>query len=356
MRACVLEPGMTTQPRARVVSDRAMPVPGPGEALIQPVMAAVSDIDLELASGRTTVPGFAGVLGNQGVGVVAEVNIPPGAPASVEAKRGLKGKRVVAAGFVVCGACPLCRGGLSAHCRSRVYVGAGRDGWLAEAVVLPLASVYAVPERVETESAALVHEVASAAHAAQVLRVEGKPYITVLGDGALGLLTAQVMSKMNASVRVLGRHAERLALCDRWGIKHRHVDEVGRRGDQDVVVECTGTGEGLGLALRLVRPRGKVILKGTRTRLPIALDGAGAAGGGGGAAGAVPGLDLSPVVVNEIEVLGCREGSVEAALSMLGRGEVTTAGLMTKRYKLEQAAAALAAAEAGELRVAVERG
>jgi len=344
---------------ARVVSDRAMPVPGPGEALIQPVVAAVSDIDLELVTGRTVVPGFAGVLGNQGVGVVVEVNIPAGASAALEAKRGLKGKRVVAAGFVVCGTCPLCRGGLSAHCRSRVYVGAGRDGWLAEAVVLPLASVHAVPERVETEAAALVHEVASAAHAAQVLRVEGKPYITVLGDGALGLLTAQVMSKMNASVRVLGRHAERLALCDRWGIKHRHADEVGRRGDQDVVVECTGTGEGLGLALRLVRPRGKVILKGTRTGLPIAVDGAGAAvggGGGGSGAGATGGVDLSPVVVNEIEVLGCREGSVEAALSMLGRGEVTTAGLITRRYKFESTAAALAAAEAGELRVAVERG
>jgi hypothetical protein len=60
----------------------------------------------------------------------------------------------------------------------------------------------------------------------------------VLGDGPLGLVMVQVMSRLNASVRLIGRHADKLAICEKWGVKHRLADEVGRRDDQDVVVDA----------------------------------------------------------------------------------------------------------------------
>ena len=49
----------------------------------------------------------------------------------------------------------------------------------------------------------------------------------LLGDGRLGLLCAQVMSQLNATVRLVGKHPEKLALCEKWGVKHRLLEDVG---------------------------------------------------------------------------------------------------------------------------------
>lgn len=328
---------------AKLVADRPAPAPAPGEALIKPTRLAISSIDLDLlrkpAGGPP--PTFTGVMGHEFVGTVVDINLPKDAPAALETRRRLKGKRVVAPMNLVCGKCELCRGGLSSHCRSRAVLGAlGRDGCFAEAFTLPLSSLHAVPDSVDDDAAVFASLVAAAAHAAQMLRIEGKPYITVLGDGPLGLITAQVMTRLNASVRLLGKHPEKFSLCERWGVKHRLVSEVGKRADQDVVVDCTGDPSGLALAMQLVRPRGKIILKTTSTRLPI-VPGAPIPGGDAWSA-----INLAPLVVNEIELLGCRCGSIDHALGLLSRSEVNTASLITRRFKFDQLPSALAAAPA----------
>src|SRR5690606_629572 len=156
---------------------------------------------------------------------------------------------------------------------------------------------------------------AAALHAARQLHLEGRPYITVLGDGRLGLLCAQAMAQLNASVRVVGRHPEKMNLCEKWGIRHRHVDDVGRRQDQDVVVDCTGSPTGLDLALQLVKPRGRILLKTTvapTSRL----------------------VDLSPIVINEIEVIGSRCGSIPDAIEALAAKRIDVVSLISRRYRL----------------------
>src|SRR5690606_6250511 len=80
------------------------------------------------------------------------------------------------------------------------------------------------------------------------------------------LLTAQALARLNKSVRLLGSRPERVALCERWGVKHRLIEEAGRRQDQEVVIDCTGASGGasgggaLRLAMQLVRPRGVILL------------------------------------------------------------------------------------------------
>ncbi len=343
----------------KFLSDRPQPAPLAGEALIRPTRLAISSTDIALARGLAPAhaPPFTGVMGHEFVGVVAEINLPKDAPPALEVRRKLKGKRVVAPMNLVCGKCELCRGGLSSHCRARSVMGAlGRDGCFAEAFTLPLTSLHAVPDAIDDDSAVFASLIAAAAHAAQMLRIEGKPYITVLGDGPLGLLTAQVMTRLNASVRLLGKHPEKFALCEHWGVKHRHIDEVGRRADQDVVVDCTGSPSGLPLALQLVRPRGKIILKTTTTRLPIApptpTPGAPAPQLPGGDAWSA--INLAPLVVNEIELLGCRCGSIDQALGLLARKDLSIASLITKRFKFDQAAQALQAATQGAIKIVLD--
>jgi threonine dehydrogenase-like Zn-dependent dehydrogenase len=300
-----------------------------GEALLRTLKAAVSATDLELCRGLF---GFRGTLGHCFVGRVELVE--------GDGRSGLVGRRVVGAADAVCGRCDMCLTGLSNHCRNRTVLGMrGRDGCLADWVALPVASLVPVPEGVDDDRAVFAEPLAAAIQAARQLTIEGKPYITVLGDGPLGLLMAQVMARLNASVRLVGRHAQKLALCERWGIKHRQVDDVGRRADQDVVVDCTGSPGGMALAMSLVRPRGTIVLKTLcAPRQPDA---------------APP--DLTGLVMKEITVIGSRSGPVAEAVATIARGDVDVVSLISRRMSLNDGPALLAAAaQPGVVEVIVE--
>ena len=66
-----------------------------------------------------------------------------------------------------------------------------------------------------------------------------------------------------APVRVIGKHPEKLALCEKWSIRSRPLADIVPRHDQDVVVDCAGSPEGLELAMQMLRPRGTLVLKST---------------------------------------------------------------------------------------------
>ncbi|MDY7107652.1 MAG: alcohol dehydrogenase catalytic domain-containing protein [Planctomycetota bacterium] len=323
MRALIFD-GTNT----RLEVNRPEPAPAPGEAVIRTTRAAVGGIDLEISQG---LGGFSGTLGREFVGVVEAIE--------GEDSIGLTGKRVVGSINVFCGACDMCQAGLSRHCRNRTLLGMdGRDGCLADRFTLPTQNLLAVPDSVDDDHAVFAQSLGAAMQAVRQLTIEGKPYITVLGDGPLGLLMVQVMAKLNASVRLVGRYSEKLMICEKWGIRHRHVDDVGRRADQDIVVDCTGSPTGLELAMRLVRPRGKVLLKSLlapTSRMAAASD-------------------LTPLVLNEIELIGSSTGPVEEAVSALARGEVDVLSLISRRMSLDDGAELLhAAARPGMLKVLV---
>ncbi len=84
---------------------------------------------------------------------------------------------------------------------------AGRDGCFADRFCLPIVNLVAVPEVWTTITRCLPSRWRQRCTQHQ-LHFEGKPYITVLGDGRLGLLCVQVMSQANASVRLIGKHEE----------------------------------------------------------------------------------------------------------------------------------------------------
>ena len=76
----------------------------------------------------------------------------------------------------------------------------------------------------------------------------------------------------------------------------------------DLVVECTGSPEGLPLALGLLRPRGTLVLKSTVCDKGL--------------------LDFSPVVINEITLVGSRCGPFPKALEALVAKKVQVTSLI----------------------------
>lgn len=311
---------------ATVEKNRKDAQPGEQEALVRPLLMGVCATDMEICRGYM---GFTGVLGHEFVGVVEAVG--------KKTPKDWVGKRVVGTINCVCGKCDMCRGGLPEHCRSRSVLGiSGRDGCFADAFTLPVRNLLEVPKHIDDDHAVFTEPLAAAYQIVRQLTIEGRPFITVLGDGRLGLLCAQVMSQLNATVRCVGKHPDKLALCEKWGVKHRLLDDVGMRADQDIVVDCTGSAQGLPVAMGMVRPRGKIVLKTTV------------------APGEKP-VDLSPLVINEIQVIGSRCGPFPEALAALGDQKIDVLSLISRRMKLTDGAEALrVAAKPGVIKVLLE--
>lgn len=300
--------------KPRLETHRPDPLPKVGEAMIRPLRMGVCSTDLELCKGYM---GFRGVLGHEFVGIVERV--------AGKEHRSWIGKRVVGSINCVCGKCDMCQRGLREHCRERTVLGIqGRDGCFAGFFTLPVQNLLEVPANVDDDHAVFVEPLAAAFQVLRQVTIEGRPFITVLGDGRLGLLCSQVLAQANATVRCVGKHVEKLSLCEKWGVKHRLLGEVGLRNDQDIVVDCTGSPSGLDVAMKMVRPRGKIVLKTTTAVTTNA-----------------PALDLSPLVINEIQLIGSRCGPFNEALQSLATGKVDVLSLISRRAKLDAGVEAL---------------
>jgi threonine dehydrogenase-like Zn-dependent dehydrogenase len=87
-----------------------------------------------------------------------------------------------------------------------------------------------------------------------------------------------------------------------------------------LVVEATGSPAGLDEALRLVQPRGTVVMKSTFQETAH--------------------LDTAQFVVNEITLLGSRCGNFAVALDLLQSGHIDVLPLISKTFRLEAGLAA----------------
>ncbi len=303
--------------RLTLARDLPDPVAAPGDALVRVRLAGICRTDLEITRGYL---GFRGTPGHEWVGEVAAAPDP-----------GLVGARVVGEINLGCGLCAACRGGLARHCPTRRVLGiVGADGAFAELIALPLANLHRVPDTVEDRDAVFTEPLAAAFEILDQLGDIDGARTVVLGDGKLGLLVAQVLGGAGAEVVLAGRHAEKLARARALGIRTGEP-----RAGADVVVDATGSADGLGRALALVRPRGTVVMKTT--------------------VAAEHRLGLEALVINEVTILGSRCGRFPPALAALAERRVAVAPLVDAVYPLDDALAAITrAAQPGTLKVLVD--
>jgi threonine dehydrogenase-like Zn-dependent dehydrogenase len=303
------------------VADRAEPRPEPGMAIVRVSLAGVCNTDLEIARGYM---GFRGILGHELVGVVEAGPVE------------WAGKRVVSEINFACGRCAACRQGLGRHCPSRRVMGIlEADGAFGERVAVPVANLHAVPDGVSDEDAVFAEPLAAAFEILEQRTVEPGQHALVLGDGKLGLLVAQVLQRAGARVHAIGRHRDKLDLLARRGIQTSLQTDYRPNKEVDISVEATGSLAGFDAAVAATRPRGTVVLKST-------------------VAGRHD-LDLAPLVIDEITVMGSRCGPFAPALAALAAREIDVAGLVSDRIPLGRGDEALRrAAEPGVLKVLME--
>ncbi len=303
MRAIVLQDQVEFQ------SSRPEPSPADGEVLVRVLCAGVCETDLQLIKGYM---GFRGVLGHEFVGVAES---GPWA-----------GRRVVGEINCACQRCETCAAGLQTHCPNRTVLGIlNHDGAFADHIAVPQANLHAVPDALSNEVAVFTEPVAAAYQIPAQIPIARADRIVVLGDGRLGNLCAQVLAGFSNHVLVVGKHPEKLALLQARGIATALVGDVQEPRIADIVVECTGSDTGLPLALKLVRPRGTIVLKttvaGTQT------------------------LAWAPFVIDEVTLVGSRCGPFDQALAGLEQGRVDVLPLITDRFDLSHGLAALQRAQ-----------
>lgn len=298
----------------------------PGEALIRVSQVGICNTDLEITRGYMD---FAGVLGHEFVGVVEEVSREPGA----STPKSLVGKRVVGEINAACrlASCWFCQREMYTQCPERTTLGIlGRDGAFAEYVTLPVENLHIVPENVSDDEAVFVEPLAANFEIMEQVHLKPTDRVLVLGDGKMGQLAARVLALSGCEVTLVGKHPEKLLLVEGLGIATCLVDKVdelvqhGRRR-VDVLVECTGSEQGLELALRLVRPRGTLVLKST--------------------VAAKTSLHLAPIVIDEIRVQGSRCGPFAPALRALSQRRVDVRPCISARYTLDEGISAFQNAE-----------
>jgi alcohol dehydrogenase len=304
----------------RVTVDHPEPQRPAGEALLRVRMAGVCDTDLQLARGYMS---YSGVLGHEFVGEVLEAD-----------DQRWVGQRVVADINAGCGLCADCRERDGHHCSQRSVLGIlGRDGAMAERVVMPERCLVEVPPTVSDECAVFAEPLAAALHVLD--ETERDAPIAVVGDGKLGLLIALALHASGCRVTSIGHHGRKLDVAKQVGVRTTLEADLDPAERFDTVVEATGSGHGLTRALTIAKPRGKVILKTT-----IA---------------GKHGVDLSPIVINELTLVGSRCGNMGQAVDVLSSGKLDPRPLIAARYPLDRADEALKqAATSGTLKVLIE--
>jgi alcohol dehydrogenase len=290
-----------------------------GFALIRLLSGGVCNTDLELQRGYY---GFSGVPGHEFVGEVVEA-----------ARRDLIGRRVVGEINLNCGCCDWCRKGLGRHCPKRGVLGIVKHpGAFREFFTLPERNLHVLPDGIPTEHAVFVEPLAAAAEILDQVSIPCSSRVAVLGDGKLGLLIAQVLEAYGYRVHQFGRHKEKLRIAEHAGVCTEVVRDRVPVAKYDWVVEATGSPKGLADAVRMVRPRGTIIMKSTVH----------------GAAG----FDTAPVIVNEITLVGSRCGRFEPAIELLHNGLINVAEMISDQLPLDRAPQAFRlAAKSGVLKV-----
>lgn len=207
-------------------------------------------------------------MGHEFVGVVQEVGS--------EVSTLDEGDLVVAPFAISDGTCEFCREGLQTSCeRGTFWDTEPGEGGQAEAVRVPLADGTLVKLPVAPDSGlmpsllTLSDVYGTGYHAAVVGGVDERTRVTVIGDGAVGLMAVLSARRLGAEQIVLmGRHGARTDLGREFGA----TDVVSARGDEGieqvreltgghgthVVVEAVGNMPAYQQAVGVVRPGGVI--------------------------------------------------------------------------------------------------
>lgn len=239
-----------------------------------------------------------------------------------------------------CGTCDQCEAGLTHLCRNMHFMGSAAHyphthGGFAERPVVLASQCVPVPVGVDLALAALSEPYAVALHAVALAGIAPGMSVLVTGAGTIGSLVAVAARRAGAGRLIvtdiaqpaLGRVAQ-VTGAETFMVGQPDADHAAEQaiGEVDVVLEASGVASALDMAVRLIRPRGRIVQVGFMP--PEAR------------------LSLSGLLIREATLIGAYRflGEFDEAVRQISTREVDLGAFVTARFTMDQAEAAFAAA------------
>ncbi|MEM1313875.1 MAG: alcohol dehydrogenase catalytic domain-containing protein [Pseudomonadota bacterium] len=252
------------------------PAPAEGEHLVRIDSVGVCGSDMHAFLGHDDRRPAPLILGHEGAGVIV------GGPRD--------GDRVTINPLVTCGDCRFCRSGRENLCPKRQILSMPpREGAFAQFVAAPERNLFAVPDAVDLQTAALAEPMAVSWHAARLgveaIAPDAPETALVIGGGAIGVAAALALRAQGcAEVLLTEPNAVRRGyLAEKTGIEAAPPEAALGRAF-DLVVDAVGFDATRAAASAAVRPGGAILHVGL--------------GGGAG------GLDIRRLTLQEIAFIG----------------------------------------------------
>jgi threonine dehydrogenase-like Zn-dependent dehydrogenase len=241
-------------PKKMKVEDVPKPKASNEEAIVEFKAGSICGTDLHFYRGEWTGIRVGQVIGHDACGIRVDT-----------------GERVVMVPTIYCGSCYFCLRGLPHLCENGKFMGMNKDGFFAEFVAMPIKNLIPIPKNVSDEEAAILEPVALAIDTLNFLQPKLRSWVTIIGQGPIGLLMTQVAKLKGCLVIAIDLHDYRLKLSEKYGADVcinakegdpvKRVKEITGRGS-DIVIEAAGTKQTVEKTPFLVRSAGKVALIG----------------------------------------------------------------------------------------------
>jgi len=242
------------------IEEVEIPRAGPGEVVLRVSYCGICGSDVR----SYAIGAIAGaIMGHEPSGVIAEVG--------EGVSNWSVGQRVTPMPFAPCWQCHECLHGTPQMCRNAVVIGSpGLPGAYAEYMRVKASQLHATPDEITDQEAALNEPLSVSLHAIRLSGLTVGSSVAIIGAGPIGLMAIHCARLAGAKgIYVAQRSEPRASMAKKIGadIVINPEEEDFRRTVRretgigaNASLECAGTAEAFQLAIRSVRPCGRVVL------------------------------------------------------------------------------------------------
>ena len=200
------------------------------------------------------------VLGHEVAGTICQLG---------EGVEGFKvGDRIVADTFGGCGKCHFCRLGKFNHCMYQSRLGQHVDGGMAKYVVVPVCSLYRIPEQVGFEEASAIEPLGVILRAFERCDMKPGDDMAIIGPGPIGLFGVMLAKACGGGKTIaigLKKDRKRLETAERFGAitiisEEENVQDkvmiLTEGMGVDIVMDVSGGSDSLSISTGIVKRGG----------------------------------------------------------------------------------------------------